>query len=139
MQIFNYDPPTGRYIGAGKADADPMQPGEWLLPAFSTVKEPPTVPAGHVAVFDRVADAWAVHPLPPAQVVAEDSDPGTPKGAARAQRDYLLTTSDWVVLRAYERGEAVPEAWAAYRQALRDVTAQEGFPDSVNWPEAPAA
>lgn len=27
--------------------------------------------------------------------------------------------------------------WANYRQALRDLTAQEGFPFSVNWPAAP--
>jgi hypothetical protein len=139
MQIFNYEPPTGRYLGASEADPDPMRPGEWLFPAFSTPKEPPNVPAGHVAVFDRQRDAWGVQELPPAQVTAGDADPATPIGAARVQRDALLRASDWVVLRAYERGEPVPAAWASYRQALRDVPSQEGFPDSVNWPEAPAA
>jgi hypothetical protein len=52
----------------------------------------------------------------------------------RAQRDYLLQDSDWIVSRSYERGEPVPADWATYRQALRDVTLQEGFPYSVIWP-----
>jgi len=32
--------------------------------------------------------------------------------------------------------DASPD-WAAYRQALRDVTEQVGFPDNVTWPLAP--
>lgn len=52
----------------------------------------------------------------------------------RAHRDYLLQDSDWIVSRSYERGEPVPADWATYRQALRDVTLQEGFPYSVVWP-----
>jgi hypothetical protein len=57
---------------------------------------------------------------------------------ARAKRDRLLAETDWIVTRAIERAEAVPEVWAAYRQALRDVPEQEGFPVTIVWPEAPA-
>jgi hypothetical protein len=32
---------------------------------------------------------------------------------------------------------AISAVWAAYRQELRDVTAQEGFPWDVVWPETP--
>ena len=53
----------------------------------------------------------------------------------RAHRDYLLQESDWIVSRSYERGESVPADWATYRQALRDVTLQAGFPYSVVWPD----
>ena len=28
-------------------------------------------------------------------------------------------------------------AWATYRQALRDITAQAGFPWTITWPDAP--
>lgn len=52
----------------------------------------------------------------------------------RAHRDYLLQDSGWIVSRSYERGEPVPADWAKYRQALRDVTLQEGFPYIVIWP-----
>jgi hypothetical protein len=97
------------------------------------------VAPGCVAVFDRVRDAWGVQALPKPEPSKDDTDPGTPRGAARAHRDALLRASDWVVLRSYERGEPVPKTWADYRQSLRDVPSQEGYPDSVNWPEAPAA
>jgi hypothetical protein len=52
----------------------------------------------------------------------------------RSQRNQLLTASDWTqVLDApIDR-----TAWAAYRQALRDITSQEGFPASVQWPNDP--
>lgn len=55
----------------------------------------------------------------------------------RSQRDYFLQESDWVVSKAYEIGEPVPANWATYRQALRDITAQEGFPYNVSWPTKP--
>ena len=53
----------------------------------------------------------------------------------RAERNRLLAESDWTqVLDA----PVDKDAWAAYRQALRDVTAQPGFPLSVEWPAMPA-
>lgn len=55
----------------------------------------------------------------------------------RAYRGRLLQESDWVVSKAYEAGEPVPEIWATYRQALRAITDQEGFPYSVTWPTKP--
>jgi hypothetical protein len=47
----------------------------------------------------------------------------------RKQRDQLLAQSDWMVIRAAETGVAMSADWAAYRQALRDISAQAGFPD----------
>lgn len=55
----------------------------------------------------------------------------------RARRDGLLQETDWIVAKSYERGEPVPSDWASYRQALRDITAQAGFPYSVVWPTKP--
>ena len=52
---------------------------------------------------DRIREAWA---------------------AFRAERNRRLAEADWIVDQAYERGEPVPEAWAAYRQALRDLPEQ---------------
>jgi len=58
--------------------------------------------------------------------------------AARVDRDQRLAASDWIVTRAVSRGESVPPAWVTYMQALRDVPAQTGFPDSITWPTAPS-
>ena len=36
-----------------------------------------------------------------------------------------------------EKGTNIPVEWAEYRQALRDVPEQEGFPFNVTWPQEP--
>jgi len=56
---------------------------------------------------------------------------------ARSQRDNLLSSSDWIVTKSLETGVAVPQEWLDYRQALRDLPQQTGFPDSITWPTAP--
>jgi len=53
--------------------------------------------------------------------------------AVRNQRNRLLADTDWMAL---SDNTMTPE-WATYRQALRDITEQTGFPYSVNWPTKP--
>lgn len=57
--------------------------------------------------------------------------------SARDSRDRLLAECDWVVVKSLESGQAVPTEWATYRQALRDIPQQAGFPTSINWPVKP--
>lgn len=57
--------------------------------------------------------------------------------AARDSRDKLLADCDWVVVKALESGQTVPGEWATYRQALRDLPQQIGFPVTIDWPEKP--
>ena len=52
----------------------------------------------------------------------------------REQRTEKLKDSDWTQL---ADSTADKTAWATYRQALRDITAQSGFPWEVTWPDAP--
>ena len=52
----------------------------------------------------------------------------------RAERNAKLAASDWTQVADAPVDKA---AWAAYRQALRDITAQAGFPLTVDWPVAP--
>ena len=52
----------------------------------------------------------------------------------RAQRDSLLAQSDWTQV---ADAPVDKTAWATYRQGLRDITAQAGFPWSVTWPTKP--
>ena len=56
---------------------------------------------------------------------------------ARKKRDLLLNASDWYSTRAYETNSPMATEWVAYRQALRDVTEQEGFPNEITWPTQP--
>jgi len=53
--------------------------------------------------------------------------------AVRNKRDRLLADTDWMAL----SDNTMTPDWAAYRQALRDVTAQEGYPYAVIWPTQP--
>ena len=53
---------------------------------------------------------------------------------ARDQRDALLADSDWTQVPDAPVDQA---AWATYRQALRDVPEQAGFPSDINWPQIP--
>ena len=57
--------------------------------------------------------------------------------AARATRDGLIASCDWMAIKAFEGGTTVSTEWATYRQALRDVSAQAGFPNDITWPEKP--
>ena len=62
--------------------------------------------------------------------------------SVRAERDKLLAECDWVTLKAVDAsndglGIQLPEVWVTYRQALRDVPTQAGFPHSVTWPTKP--
>lgn len=57
--------------------------------------------------------------------------------SARDSRDTLLAECDWVVVKSLESGQAVPTEWANYRQALRDLPQQAGFPVTIVWPVKP--
>ena len=52
----------------------------------------------------------------------------------RMQRDGLLKVTDF---RMVTDAPWDTTAWATYRQALRDITTQEGFPTNVVWPTPP--
>ena len=53
----------------------------------------------------------------------------------RQMRNGLISGTDWT--QAKDIPDSVSTPWAAYRQALRDVPQQEGFPWNVTWPEQP--
>lgn len=55
----------------------------------------------------------------------------------RAQRDRKLADTDWSVLQDSPLTDAQTGDWVIYRQALRDVPSQSGFPWTVNWPSQP--
>ena len=55
-------------------------------------------------------------------------------GQVRAERNSKLSASDWTQVADAPVDKA---AWATYRQALRDISAQPGFPWNVTWPDDP--
>jgi len=52
----------------------------------------------------------------------------------REQRNAMLTACDWTQV---ADAPVDKDAWVTYRQALRDLPAQPGFPLNIIWPEVP--
>lgn len=54
---------------------------------------------------------------------------------AREKRNELLDKTDWS--QSVDTPQAIRDKWAPYRQALRDVPQQAGFPETIQWPTQP--
>jgi hypothetical protein len=52
----------------------------------------------------------------------------------RTERDAKLAATDWTQVADAPVDKA---AWATYRQSLRDVPEQAGFPSTIAWPTIP--
>jgi hypothetical protein len=63
-----------------------------------------------------------------------DAETAQKANEVRYRRNALLTQSDWTQVADAPVDKA---AWAVYRQALRDITLQAGFPFTVDFPVAP--
>ena len=55
----------------------------------------------------------------------------------RQERDRRLQAADWVAVKAFTTSTPVPEAWATYMQALRDLPATTEDPKNPVWPPVP--
>jgi len=75
---------------------------------------------------------WIVSDATPAEVTQRTA---AQAGAIRQQRNDLLSGCDWTQLADAPAGST---AWCSYRQQLRDVSKQPGFPWQVAWPKPPS-
>ena len=84
---------------------------------------------------EQVDDKWytkySVADMDADAIVAKDAEQAK---SVRQQRGEKLKDSDWTQVIDAPVDQA---AWATYRQALRDITGQEGFPWTITWPEQP--
>jgi hypothetical protein len=74
---------------------------------------------------------WSISEMDDEAKAAKDAAQAT---AVRADRDRRLADSDWTQVADAPVDKA---AWATYRQGLRDVPAQAGFPWDITWPVKP--
>jgi len=94
------------------------------------------IPTGGIAgAWSMCGIGWSyingqfVEPPEPVQPLKELA------AAARSKRDSLLAQTDWT--QAADVPQATKDLWAPYRQALRDVPQQSGFPTEIVWPVKP--
>lgn len=85
------------------------------------VVEIPSKPSPH-HVFDYDSKQWVL------------SQPALALDVAM-KRQKLLAASDWTQLPDVTLANKA--AWAAYRQELRDITTQAGYPTEITWPTPP--
>ena len=64
-----------------------------------------------------------------------DADTGA---SVRAERNKKLAACDWTVLTDSPLTTAKKTEWKAYRTALRDISAADGFPHTMTWPTEPS-
>ncbi|BBE51145.1 hypothetical protein OYT1_ch1598 [Ferriphaselus amnicola] len=98
--------------------------------------------AKYVPADDELYKQWLNSGIPPtriqseedlADVIGEQYPPGWPAHVVRQERNRLLAEADIAILKAEDAGSDT-SALRAYRQALRDVPAQPGFPQNVTYP-----
>ena len=124
----------GVFLYVTTADQDPMDPTNWLIPGGCVTVQPPSLEENQLARWDGTG--WLVEGVP-----VEEEPPTPPvdnrteEDFVRFERDMRLGWCDWTMMP--DTDDTHREAWIAYRQALRDVTSQTGFPDNVVWPKQP--
>ena len=64
MKYYSYNWATGEYTGADEADPDPLQPGSFIIPAYSTTTAIPELLPGNQAVFNKETGDWKVERIP---------------------------------------------------------------------------
>lgn len=79
-------------------------------------------------LYHRIKEDGNISPyVPPSKEVIESQE--------RSKRNQLLIQSDWSQLP--DVPEEIKSKWAEYRQKLRDIPDQEGFPYDIKWPVKP--
>ncbi len=131
MNVYQTDL-NGVYVDTTTADQDPLDSTNWLIPGGCVETAPPTITDSQLAKWDGTG--WVVEDTP---VVESDpeTEPVAPEVSVRAERDNLLSTSDWTQV---DDSPVDKSAWATYRQLLRDVPSQAGFPNTITWPTKPS-
>lgn len=80
----------------------------------------------------RWTQVWSVRDMTPEEIARRDEDQAA---SVRMIRSGLLLKSDWT--QGKDIPDSVSSGWATYRQALRDISKQAGFPWAIEWPSQP--
>jgi hypothetical protein len=135
MLVYNYDPDSREFVDASEADADPLTPGEFLIPAHATTIAPPDAHSFETPFFDLERNAWTL-----VDVSYRLADNVLRVVATRLAGIGPLfdAYSDLAALGELDDdGLDYLQALRLYRARLRQVHQQPGFPQHAVMPEAP--
>ena len=74
----------------------------------------------------------------PEPYVEPEVDIEVAKENIRKKRNSLISVTDYMFTTDYEMSDLDRKLVKEYRQALRDITKQKGFPENVIWPNKPS-
>jgi hypothetical protein len=77
---------------------------------------------------------WVVYDLPEDEITARTNRKSE---EIRQERDKLLAETDWRIIKGVETNTQEDSDWIEYRENLRNIPQQEGFPWNVIWPIKP--
>ena len=135
LQQLRRDNPQFCFASSGLLDSDltpfgvgvvkPTQPQLAGRSGYTSVENDP------VFENDEWVQRWDV-----VQISAKQREMLTRDAAKQVAdtRNQLLTASDWVTLPDVALTPSARREWLMYREALRDVTKQPGYPLDVTWP-----
>lgn len=140
-QVERYPYTIGQLRKDNRNVSFPKVMDDATLAQFNMVKVAPTErPAeDHTKNFTvtvaQVNSAWVEKWVSTSATQDEITERTANKAAqVRAERDQLLAATDYTQL-ADAPGDAT--AWAAYREALRNLPTRSGFPWTMTWPTKP--
>jgi hypothetical protein len=99
-----------------------------------TVADAALEPNWVLSATAKIGDAYVNGAFESFDPTPDDEATAKKANEVRKERNALLSSTDWTQVADAPVDQA---AWATYRQALRDVTTQQGFPWTVDWPEQP--
>lgn len=152
-EFWNFHPITRALIRTAEpcyADPDPLVEGNWLFPGNATDAKPGPDVEGKYQVIDLDAQEWEYVDLPSGSVeptpALGESSPAELAASAELKRDMLLQVAGLRIAPlqdafdlgvATESEQALLVRWKQYRVILGRIATQEGYPETVAWPETP--
>jgi hypothetical protein len=142
---FYYDTTTGRYpVYLGELqntfgnDVNPNSPPapfvkvEEVAPPSASFNQKvlPGLPVNENGTWKQT---WQIVDLTPEELNAKTQSVAM---RVRNKRNVILLDTDWT--QSGDSPVADKEVWKTYRQELRDISSQQGFPINITWPTAPA-
>ncbi len=88
-------------------------------------------------VFQAIKEAFERNEIQPADYVPPVISEDVLAFDIRDKRNTLLADTDYLIQPDYPISDEDREAVKAYRQSLRNITKQDGFPRNVVWPDKP--
>jgi hypothetical protein len=122
MKLYIFDQ-YGRYSHTQESQYDAQ--GTPIMPLLSTVIDPGVDP--HNKKWN--GEEWVEVPVDETVQAKYLRDT---RNKRLAESDVMVMTDRWDIMSAENK-----VLWTNYRQSLRDVTKQEGFPQTVVWPVKP--